>query len=558
MDFSAKLQNRPRICNKGLPRALKKGCLEKHCMEKGYLTVFITLTLTAVLSLCLVLIRGIRLSTMALEAECAVDAGMNSVLAEYHRELFEQYDLLFVDTSYGTSVPSYENTQDHLEEYVRRNLGQEETLLALVSGDLLGLKLEQAQILGLTLASDNGGESLRGQIADIMYEKAGLPYFEKLTGWLEVLEEKKLQENTWLSQAEDARQQLQEWTKEAQKKYPDKNMEVDGWFSRILLILRSGILNLTTNVWELSRQGIRAENYLSHREERLTGTGESDPQAGEGKSRDAWESDLPEAWESNGSEKSAQAGGVWEQFLLQAYILDKTGRFGAEKENSLLRYQTEYILMGKEKDVDNLRAVAEAIFVIREGANALHIIGCDDKMALITELSDGLAAAIMLPEASPVFRVLVVGAWAGLESVYDLRQLLAGKELPLIKTEEQWFFGLGVSAKIQDAEDLTGHLRETREGDASLQAADSGQDSGRESPWQVDMLGYSDYLSMLLMLQDSQTATYRLMDIMEMDIRLTPGNEWFRMDGCVDCLEVRFDMTGGDGYNFEITRKYGY
>jgi len=469
---------------------------------QGYLTVFITLTLTVVLALCLTLIEGVRRNTIRLEAECAVDAGMNSVLAEFHRELFAQYDLLFVDTSYGTSTPSYERTASRLEKFVKRNLGEDEILLSAISGDLLEMHLEETKVLGVSVASDQCGASLRRQIAEYMYEKTGVVYFEKLLEWVNIIEKNSLRESSWLSRSEEAEKQLNIWVEEAQKKYPDKKISVDGWFQKVLWALRGGILNLTVDMEELSHQSITAENYLSHRK-LLTGT--------------------------TGLREAISGQASWEQFLVQEYILEKTGRYGQEKEGSLLKYQTEYILAGLESDIDNLKAVADALFVVREGANVLHIMGCDDKMSVIQEISDGLAAAIMMPEASPVIQILVIAAWAGIESVYDVKMLLAGEEVPLIKTQEQWIFGW--DAAVANKTDRQAH--------------------------QIGLC-YADYLRIFMMLQDVETMTDRMMDIIEMDIRQTPGNEWFRLDGCIDCLKVQFEITGKNGYTYEITRKYGY
>ena len=70
-------------------------------MRKGYITVFLTLSLTLILSLVFTVIEGARISAIRMKFECVADIGMNSVLAEYHRELLEQYELLFVDMSYG-------------------------------------------------------------------------------------------------------------------------------------------------------------------------------------------------------------------------------------------------------------------------------------------------------------------------------------------------------------------------------------------------------------------------------------------------------------------------
>ena len=68
----------------------------------GYLTVYMALSLWVMLSLFFVLLDGIRQSTVRMESQIIADIGMDSILAEYHRELFERYGLLFVDISYGT------------------------------------------------------------------------------------------------------------------------------------------------------------------------------------------------------------------------------------------------------------------------------------------------------------------------------------------------------------------------------------------------------------------------------------------------------------------------
>lgn len=74
--------------------------------ENAYLTVFLALSMTVILSLCLTLIEGARTNGARFMTEYAMDVGMNSILAEYHRELLKQYDVFFVDTSYGTNQPT--------------------------------------------------------------------------------------------------------------------------------------------------------------------------------------------------------------------------------------------------------------------------------------------------------------------------------------------------------------------------------------------------------------------------------------------------------------------
>ena len=45
---------------------------------------------------------------------------------------------------------------------------------------------------------------------------------------------------------------------------------------------------------------------------------------------------------------------------------------------------------------------------------------------------------------------------------------------------------------------------------------------------------------------------------MEADIRMTPGNENFRMDGCVDAITAQAAVESGYGRSFQITRTYQY
>ena len=69
-------------------------------MKSGYITVYLSLVTGVLLSLILTMVEGVRLHTMRPQTECVMDMAMDSALAEYHRELLEQYDLFFIDMKY--------------------------------------------------------------------------------------------------------------------------------------------------------------------------------------------------------------------------------------------------------------------------------------------------------------------------------------------------------------------------------------------------------------------------------------------------------------------------
>lgn len=467
--------------------------------QKGYLTIFLTLTLTLMVSLCLTLVEGVRRNTMVLEIECVTDTGMNSILAEYHRELLKQYGMFFVDTSYGTGIPSYENTAEHLRQYLQENLGREEGLLSVFGRDLLDLHVGDMRVLGVSAAADDGGAVLRRQAAACMEEKIGISYLREISDWMQVVEEYDLNGDRMRQQEEQARKQLEAWEQGIQGDYESV---LCSEANQLLLRLRSGILNFVTDMETISGQTMQLQNCPSRRK-LLSGTGIN-----------------PDI---------SFADDDIQQLLFHEYILEMTGRYDAPKEGAAMRYQTEYILSGQACDADNLRMAAERLMLFRETANAVHIIGSEEKMTLITELSEGLAAALTVPEASPAIQVLLVAAWAGAESLRDVKLLLQGKRVPLLKTEEEWYYGWS--------------------GAGNKQAENAEQGKG---------LCYADYLRIFLMFQEKEVTTYRLMDMMELDIRQTPGNERFHIDGCIDSVEIETVIISGYGYEFHVARRYGY
>lgn len=477
------------------------GRKEKRVRSGGYMTVSVALVLVLGVSLCLTLIEGSRRSTTMLVAQCAVDTGMNSILAEYHRELLSQYGLFFIDTSYGSGKPGYRNTLDHLEEYVKSNLGHQEVALGFISEDFIDLYWDEGEILGLSVSSDQGGAVLRRQISEYMKEQLGISYLEELLEWMDIIEDYELTGDWYAEMKTDAAGQLQEWEEITGQGVNANAKEKISYCNELLKNLQEETLNLLLGLENLSDAEIEKADYLTGRE-LLQGTG------------------MNPALEFSDND--------WDRLLLYEYILQKTGHYGEEKVNSHLQYQTEYILYGMESDVGNISEMVDCLFAVRETANAVHILLSQEKMDLLKAASDVIASALGAPECSLIFQTLFVVIWAGFESLWDVSCLLEGEEIGLIKNNFQWHYDVGTS------------VQETTEDKGNV------------------MLGYDDYLRIFLMLQDTQLTTYRLMDVIEMDIRLTPGNEEFRMDGCIDSVTVCIDLESGYGYQFEVTRNYGY
>ena len=477
-------------------------------MRKGYITVFLTLSLTLILSLVFTLIEGARISAVRMRFECAADIGMNSILAEFHRELLEQYDLLFVDMSYGGAYADISNTEAHLRDYMQKNLRPETVSGGLLPGtDLLASDVGRVAIGQYSVASDDAGAVLKRQVTDFMSD---YPLGAVLGGIdLQIAELGRYGLVTRNIEAE--RQSYEEQIDEIGT--PVRETE-DGEYEEVPLdnpadaanaTRRSGVLNLVLeNPSEVSSVRVTAGSYISHRTP-LQGTGVC--------------------------AEAAEVSGEPNELVFEAYLFDKFGCYGGELDKSLLKYQLEYILAGEDTDWQNLEYVAKTLLKWREVANTVYIFTDTAKVAEAEAMALALAAVSLNPALMVPVKYTILFAWAYVESLQDVKTLLAGGRVPIYKTAQDWKTGINSITNVR----------------GSL-----GQDDGGRG------LSYQEYLAVMLFLQNSDTRTMRAMDIMEMDIRRTPGNSRFRMDACFDTFQADLSMSSGFGYSCEMSRCYGF
>ena len=164
-------------------------------LHNAYLTVYLALCLAVILSLCLALIDGARRNGARLEAEIVTDIGLQSIMAEYHRELMKQYNLFAIDASYGTALCSKTNTEAHLQKYLSKNLSCDDVFLSdFLYRDFFGLKLEQAEVKKVSVLTDGGGAVFRRCAVEAVKDDLGIGLFEELQGWMQTVEVNGLEE----------------------------------------------------------------------------------------------------------------------------------------------------------------------------------------------------------------------------------------------------------------------------------------------------------------------------------------------------------------------------
>ncbi len=479
------------------------------CNVKGYLTVYVSLCMCVMISLCLVLIEGARRSSIRLEGEIIMDIGMESILAEYHRELLRQYNLFYVDSSYGGENPSYSNVERRLTYYLDKNtVYQDELMLDFMYRDFLGMEFNDVRIKTVRLATDDCGYGIARQAVEAVKDDIGVSYLEGVWDWIQKVEVSGLLDGDTEKQKKELEEKLQP--------YEDKEISLSEteWTTFDVVSPTKIVDNMQAKgiLWWVipKEQGVSAQTvdisqYVSGRRA-ITGLNR-----GNGDNQEKLE--------------------LMERLLFHEYLLRYTGRYGAEKEEGLLAYQTEYLVEGETSDEKNLSGVAGKICLMRQVANTSYLMANPEKLELVKGVATLIAAALLLPEAAPVLEGAIVLAWAYLESVYDTKVLMSGGSVPMLKSDQSWHYGL-----------------ESIWQEPGNEAA-KGQGEGQN---------YEDYLRILLFGQRQEDVISRFMDVVEMDIRLTKENAKFRLDGCLDYVGMSAVIQSAYGYDFEIARERGY
>ncbi|MCR5417679.1 MAG: DUF5702 domain-containing protein [Lachnospiraceae bacterium] len=490
---------------------------DRNNKGQGSVTIYMTLMLAVLLSLFLALVESARERAVELVAACGVDLAVYSVFAEYSRDLLEEYDLLFVDTSYMTEDTSGKALEAHLEKYIEENLS---TGKQNAGRDLTGTFLEEARIVKRSYATDEGGEVFFNQAVAFMKEKYGVSYLEKLQKELQTAGENDLFEKDVDSPREANEAKLQEAAREGVETGETdkdgnpirKEAEFENPADGVNAGRSAGPLSLVTGEKGVSDRAVKRESLLSVR--------------GVGKSGDGMQ-----------GRTSQSIGKLW----FELYVKEHCGCYTSPKDEGVLTYQQEYVIGGKDNDRDNLSAVVKRLLALREAANVAYLFSDAAKVSEAEALALSIATAAGVPVITELLKISLLFAWAFAESVWDVKCLLAGRKVALIKTAADWHYSLeGMLSYASDQPES-----ETHTAGEDLTALSEGK------------LGYEDYLFLFMSLESKDTLCSRMMDIAEMDVR-SKGDYGFCLDDCVDHILVEASVGSKRGSSAFVRREFSY
>ena len=481
--------------------------------KNGYVTLYLTLTLGVMLSLVFVLLEAVREETIRTEIEGVTDIALFSVFGEFNRQLLEQYDLFFIDTSYGEGRPDVKRAEEHLQYYMNENFRKDKIDGWLRFRDLTDLNCDNVKFEGFMYASDKQGQVLKSQIVDYMQDKIGIGMAENILAEFGFLQNGNYMSMDISDQWDIADEKLNSLVEEKRKELidPETGEEIpiglDNPASYVKDVKAQGILGLVLPPEkELSSMVIHPEYYFSHRE-------------------------IFQG-QATLNQQQSMIDKVTENYLFMEYLMEKCGSYSEYKEKAVLKYQIEFLLAGKDGDLENLEKVVEDILHIREGVNFLYLVSDEGKVAEADALAWVVSALFFSPEIKDAVKTTILYAWSYAESVKDVRILLDGNKLPLLKSNDTW------NTSLSQLLMFTSYLEQYKVSQEGIT--------------------YEDYLKFFLSLKSEKELLYRFMDICEMDIRVTDGNKYFQMDGCISAVKAKANVSSGYGNGYEITRIYTY
>ncbi len=224
---------------------------------------------------------------------------------------------------------------------------------------------------------------------------------------------------------------------------------------------------------------------------------------------------------------------TYEKATFCEYIHHTFGCYTSPASDSALQYEMEYIISGEDSDDANLINTAGQLITLRAGLNLIHLITDSDKFNAAWSIAE---MASSIPGVPYLIQATILTIWATAEAIIDVRDLLAGKNVPLFKTTDQW--NLSIKNLLTFSKDIT-----------SLNKGTEG-------------LSYSRYLEMLLAKQNVISLRYRTMDLIQISLCHQYSSD-FRLARCVTGISgsITYNLPcllSAKSYNYSSSFKLNY
>jgi len=453
-------------------------------MRRGEVTAYLSLIFILLVSFVGAVMESASIQSAKNYRRADMNRAVECMFAEYQKELLEQYDIFSMDGSYETGSYREEELFSRLAYYSAGNMEQ---------------KLLRVQFL-----TDNGCQAFYEQTAWYMEHKYGLEAAEGLLGKTDVWKQQEEEAKKCEKDEGEKQDELSELLVQNEGELPEE----DNPISHVNKLKNTPILTLSTpKDMRISEKVLSLADTVSHRE-------------------------LNKGY-GDFSDKAKSPGAI-SVLLFGEYVMEHFKAATDEEDTGILDYQIEYILGGKESDKENLETVVRKLLLLRFVPNYAHLQTDSEKKAEAEALALTLCALLAAPAVTEAAAQVILLAWAYGESIVDIRSLLKGNKVPLVKSKESWQLQLSSLMTLGTEED-----------------ANDGMDV-------EEGMDYRDYLRMLLFLRNREITGMRALDLIEQNLRHQYGQGYFHADQCISRIEFFSECGLRRGITYCFPTYFGY
>ena len=535
---------------------------DKYFDERGQITVFLSLLFLVLMMSFLFIVEGVISYSASSLGEDAVKGAGESIMANYDRELFKNYHLFFLDPRQKDYIVT--DGKEFINQYFSGN-------------SFFDIYCDSLEVTGEKTAVDEDGLYLKHEIREWMKYREEKEIAKVLEDIIRNTkkndgERKECQEEVDSAETDVKKEQdeevNQETKEEANKKDTESDLKGDvdkntdnvenmksdekaaseeiepvseetlkersNWKEikeTLQLLMRTGILFYAAEHLEnLSRQSIPGTNLPS---KRVKSSSFDNEQRLLDKMDELSFSSLKGIKSLLSVDISMDGRGtLWtkDRYII-SYIEDCFSFYGSsDKKDNALLYEVEYLISGKNSDIDNLKRVANYILLLRFINNYIFT-GKDTQMKMqINTMASAITGVMGMPQTMKAVQVLIRMAISYGESLLELHTLFSGGEVPLKKDKTTWNLTLKTMGE---------QLR-------NKQIVKKGKKN----------ISYKDYLKLFLLTKgNSRTVCYRMMDIMQENIASKePG---FLMENCLFSYSWKGSLAAG-GVKLNFVKQCSY
>lgn len=218
-----------------------------------------------------------------------------------------------------------------------------------------------------------------------------------------------------------------------------------------------------------------------------------------------------------GSMEITESNGLVDKALFIDYLLTNYSCYTNNLKHDGMQYELEYLIAGNKSDVQNLASVVEQILLIREATNYMTILRTPSLENQADAIAHILAGFTLNEGIIQAVKYGIIAAWAYAESTMDVRTLLSGGKIPIMKNLDQW------SSDVY-------HLSTIADVNTKAKESDTG-------------IGYKEYLMAFLAIRSESTLGMRALDVMENALGHTEDYKSVKMDNMLYAADMTLSFT---------------